>query len=329
MTSTLPRRLLLLLCAVAAAACSHRPLRLQDHVLVGRIWDVRAQREIEPGELTARLRAAPVVLLGEMHDNTAHHRVQEEVFASLSQPRPRALAMEQFDREHQAQIDAALREGGADAERIADAGRFDRPGWDWPLYASLVEQALKMGAPIVAVNLSRREARRVASNGFAALGEDWAARHAVEEAWNDARQQALAESIREGHCGQVPDQVLPGIVRAQRSRDATMAAAILPHLERGVVGIVGRGHARRDIGIPAYLARLSPASAVAVVALVEVEQDATDARAYADEMAHDALLGMRYDYLWFTPRALRKDPCAGFDPARLPQPGGGAAAPPR
>lgn len=327
MTLNLLRGLAAVLCAAALAACSHRPLLLRDHALNGRVWDVRAAREIERAELLARLSAKPIVLLGEMHDNPAHHRIQADVFAALSQPAPRALAMEQFDVEHQAQIDAALA-AGADAERVADAGRFDRPGWDWPLYAPLVERAVALKAPIVAVNLSRREARRAASGGFSALGEGWAERHAVEAVWSEALQQTLAEDVREGHCGQVPEQVLPGIVRAQRSRDATMAAAIAREAGRGVVGILGRGHVRRDLGVPLYLAQLAPNRQVAAVALIEVRAGASDPRVYADELAGDAAAEPRFDYLWFTPRAARRDPCEGFDPARLPQPAARTGAPP-
>jgi hypothetical protein len=92
-----------------------------------------------------------------------------------------------------------------------------------------------------------------------------------------------------------------------------MAQAMSRHAGRGVIGIVGRGHARRDIGIPVYLAALSPGASVSVVGLVEVTEGQTDPATYAMEEGAGA-----YDWLWFTPRAERPDPCAGlrFDEQR-------------
>ena len=73
------------------------------------------------------------------------------------------LALEQFDSEYQSELDAA-RTRGADAEGLADAGRFDRKGWNWPLYRPLVQFALDHGWPLAAANLSRGEARAVVAD---------------------------------------------------------------------------------------------------------------------------------------------------------------------
>lgn len=81
---------------------------LRDHLLVGRILDVAATREITRDELFARLSHTRVTLLGEIHDNEDHHRLQAEVYAALTAADARpALVMEQFDLEQQQAIDAA------------------------------------------------------------------------------------------------------------------------------------------------------------------------------------------------------------------------------
>ncbi len=78
----------------------------------------------------------------------------------------------------------------------------------------------------------------------------------------------------------------------------------------GVVGIVGRGHARRDLGVPRYIAQRDAQTTVAAVGMVEVDSERLRAEDYPSDLA-------QFDYLWFTPRAQRKDPCAGFAmPAR-------------
>lgn len=81
------------------------------------------------------------LLLGEVHDNVAQHRLRHDFLQALVENgwRP-VLLMEQFDREHQGAIDAAMRQPGASAQSIVDtAGRSG--GWDWPLYLPFIELA--------------------------------------------------------------------------------------------------------------------------------------------------------------------------------------------
>ncbi len=278
----------LLLCAGCVPV-----LQLQDHPLSGRIWDVRAGAFIEKGELLARAAAVRHVILGETHDNPEHHRLQREVLEALAaRGAKRVLAMEQFDSEHQAAIDAAIAKG-ADAEAIADAGRFDREGWDWPLYRPLVEFARARGWPLVAANLSRPEARAIVAD---------LTRSGLPAA-DASLKNALETDIAESHCRQRPDpERLTGMVEAQRARDARLARSLEPH-EKTVL-VTGNGHARRDRGAPVYL----PGEDVLSIGLLEVREGEADPRAYLDGFATAA----SFDYLWFTPRAARKDPCAGW-----------------
>jgi len=146
------------------------------HPLLGKIWDVKRGAEISKDALLREAGTAQYLLLGEVHDNPEHHRHQAEVLRALiAQGRRPALAMEQFDREYQPAIDAVLAQPGAasksSAEAIADAGKFDRKGWDWPLYEPLLAIAAQARLPIVAINLSRNRTRDVARQGFASLGE--------------------------------------------------------------------------------------------------------------------------------------------------------------
>ncbi|HEY5896275.1 MAG TPA: ChaN family lipoprotein, partial [Burkholderiales bacterium] len=76
------------------AGCAHDP-RLQDHPLVGRIWDARAARFVPAEEVFDRAARARHVILGETHDNPEHHRLQLAVLNALG-GQPRTLAMEQF-----------------------------------------------------------------------------------------------------------------------------------------------------------------------------------------------------------------------------------------
>ena|SRR5690242_18052684 len=265
------------------AACA-RPLAPGEHPLVGRIWDVRAARFVSAEEVFNTAARAPHVILGETHDNPEHHRLQRMVLDALAaRGAKRLLAMEQFDSEYQSAIDAA-RARGADAEALADAGHFDRKGWNWPLYRPLVEFALEHGWTLVAANLSRANARAIVADP-ARSGLPFAP---------PAVTHALERDISDGHCGSAPEaKLLAGMVAAQRARDARMASV----LKGPSVLIAGAGHARRDRGVPLYLGD----GDVLSLALIEIEPEKNLPRDYLD--------GASYDYLWFTRRALREDPC--------------------
>src|SRR5436190_17910420 len=69
-----------------------------------------------------RLQGDAVVMLGEVHDNAEVHRLRLELlrraFAAGWRP---AIAMEQFDRERQPDIDRARRDKPGDAQHLIDA----------------------------------------------------------------------------------------------------------------------------------------------------------------------------------------------------------------
>src|SRR5438105_2846014 len=76
---------------------------LHNHPLIGQIWDMRAERVITQHTLLQQAAEARYVLLGETHDSEEQHHIQAEVLAALVEKGMRpALAMEQFDTEHQA-----------------------------------------------------------------------------------------------------------------------------------------------------------------------------------------------------------------------------------
>jgi len=272
------------------AACAHSP----PDTLAGRIWDARAGRYVAAEDVFNRVAKARHVLLGETHDNTEHHRLQLRVLETLAaRGETRVLAMEQLDIDRQPAIDAA-RAAGADAERLADAAHFERKGWNWPLYQPLVEFALAHGWPLVGANLSRTDARAVVA--------DPASSRLPPPA--PALLAALEHDIIEGHCGAAPPAArLAGMVEAQRARDARMAE-VLAAQRTGTVLIAGIGHVRRDRGAPLYLG----SSALLSIAFVEVQDDKGAPSDYFDGFATRE----SFDYLWFTPRAEREDPCKGM-----------------
>jgi len=251
--------------------------------------------EAEPAALAGVLAGRRSALLGEVHDNGAQHALRA---AALRQrvaagARP-AIAFEQFDTDRQADIDRVRKDKPGDADAlIAAAGGGS---WQWPMYRPFVQLALEYDLPIVAVNLSRGAAMKVAMGDWnavfdadtqAALG---LAR--LPEPFLAAHERAVAE----GHCNLLPPASLPPMARAQIARDVTLARAIRPHLPRGVVLLTGNGHVRNDIGVPFWLTA-DERRDVVTVGLLEAGKDNED------------LASQRFDFVAETVAAERPDPC--------------------
>ena len=241
----------------------------------------------DAGALAEAMRGASLVLLGEMHDNPAQHRLRAEALARLvaAGARP-ALAFEQFDRERQADLDAARAERAHDADALI--ARAGGPGWDWAHYRPFVQLALDHGLPIVAANLSRIDASRVVREGFGAVF-DAAERAALGLDSPPAELLAALEvEVDRGHCGVLPQPMLAPMARAQIARDAVLAQRIAPHAERGVVLLTGNAHARRDLGVVRWLTPPLRERAIAIGLLETGSQAATPAGAFDRVIVTDA-----------------------------------------
>jgi uncharacterized iron-regulated protein len=279
---------------------------VEEHLLAGTIWDLNTGGRITVETLLAALRAARFRLLGEVHDNPAHHAARLKLLDALgaSGLKP-VVAFEQFDREHDEALQRRLAGGDVTAEDVARAVQFDRKSWDWDLYRPLVEAALRYRMPLRAANLSRAEAGRVAKEGMAALGAAQISRLRLETVWSAQKERLLREIIYEGHCRSLPERLIPNMTAAQRARDATLAEALLDPSADGAVLIAGNGHVRRDLGVPLYLRQEGSSDArVVSLGLLEVESGKDRAADYLAERTESA-----YDFAWFTPRAPREDPC--------------------
>lgn len=285
-------------CALLAGCAGAPQAAAPD--LAGRIWDVQAGRFSGEDALVQRMRAARYVLLGEAHDNPAHHALRARLVGALAPGTE--VYFEQFDRPRDAALREAQRAGGG-ADALERAGQMD-PGWRWPLYRPLVEAALAANHPVRAANLPNADARRIAKAGVLAPGDASLADALARSGWSDTLERALRAEIVESHCQALPERAAPAMALAQRARDAAMALA-LAAAPGGAALLAGNGHVRRDLGVPRYLPQVA---AVLSVAFLEVREDETDPQAYARGVADTPA----YDFIWFTNRQPRADPCEAF-----------------
>ena len=195
--------------------------------------------------------AAPVLLLGETHDNGEGHRLRaEDLRGRLNAGWRPAIAMEQFDREQQAALDAAMRDC-SDADCVVTRVAPGKSGWNWAFYKPVIAMALTHELPLLAANLSRADAGKVIQDGFAAaLDPGVINRYGLDKPLPVAVLSHQVEEVRSGHCGMLPEEMLEPMAHAQIARDVIMAETLRTHATQGVVLIAGNGHVRRDIAVP-------------------------------------------------------------------------------
>ena len=250
-----------------------------------------------PASIARAMQGRNVILLGEVHDNPAQHELRAAALRQLlaTGARP-AFAFEQFDREHQPDLERARREHPRDADYLITQAKGD-PAWHWEWYRPLVALALEYDLPIVAANLSRRDAMRVAIKGWSALFDAAARRELGLDALPADFRRKHETAIAIGHCNLLPAEALSARVRAQMARDIVMARSIRPYIERGVVLLAGNGHVRRDIGVAFWLPADERRSLVSI-GLLERDDDASGTESPAE-----------FDDYVITERAERADPC--------------------
>lgn len=283
----------------------------REHPLVGRIWDVGGGAFVNERTLSGRLAASRFVLLGERHDNPDHHVLQAQLVRGLiAAGRRPAVGFEMFSTDDVPAIARYLAGSPKNAAGLGDAVNWKRTGWpEWRFYQPIAQAALDAGLPIAATNLSRAATDALRKKGLAGLGPTIATQLKLDAGPSPAARAAMAQEIRESHCGQAPEAMLDRMVDIQWARDARMAEALARAGGRdGAVHITGTGHVRRDRGVPAHLARHAPGTSVASVALFEVDATATSPIEYATRF--DGVLP--FDYVWFTPRIDDVDPCEKF-----------------
>lgn len=234
---------------------------------------------------------ADILVLGEVHDNPAHHLYQAQIVAAVQ---PRAIVFEMLSSEQVAAVDGLDR---SDVLAFGAAFGWEAAGWpDFAIYAPIfaaAPDAVLVGAALPDDQMMAA----IETSAAAAFGPDAAAFGLVPLTPAD---QALRESEQaEAHCGALPPEMLGGMVQAQRLRDAHFAKVTLGALDQyggPVVLITGSGHARNDRGVPPSLLTARPN--LEVWALGQFESDPGR--------------NAPYDAVNVTEPVSRPDPCLAF-----------------
>lgn len=286
--------------SITTDACTRTPLQQ----MIVEIWDT--------------IRGGGIVLLGEVHDNPEHHAVRGDIlWPRLDKMVPTkglrpAAVFEHIRTGQQAQLDT-FRRNAARSRRLWRAPdllrELDWKASGWPpaeMFYPLFNAALWAKQPIYPGN-AVRERMRLLVRGQDQPTEEEATLLKLAQALPQPLLDTLAAELEGSHCGALPPTAIPIMSLAQRYTDAHLAEALVKAAEKhgGAFLLAGNGHVRIDRGVPWYVRQLAPQRKVIAVMLLEVEDGKNEASAYLTR-APDAVAA---DYVMFTPRQPRPDPC--------------------
>ena len=205
---------------------------------------------------------------------------------------------------------ATPRAAAACGERRDLLRELDWKASGWPaaeMFYPLFDAALRAKKPIFPGN-AVRERMRLLVRGQDQPTDEEVARIKLAQAMPQPLLDALTTELEGSHCGALPAAAIPGMSLAQRYTDAHLAEALVRAAEKhnGAFLLAGNGHVRTDRAVPWYVRRLAPQRKLVAVMFLEVAEGNNDASAYLTRTPDGAVAA---DYVMFTPRQQRPDPC--------------------
>ena len=190
-----------------------------------------------------------VLILGEVHDNPAHHAEQAKAARIID---PKAVVFEMLTPEEAAALAAV--------PRNPDSMIAATDGFHWSNIADYAP-ILAASPAIVGAAVPRDMVRAAFSDGAAAVFGAGAGTFGLDQPLLQDEQALRELNQFDAHCEAMPLDMMSGMVEAQRLRDAAFARTVIEAVETygtPVLLITGNGHARMDWGVPLYLSRAQP-----------------------------------------------------------------------
>lgn len=238
--------------------------------------DPSSGETISSENLFERLSETRIVLLGEAHTATAHHRWQLYMLAALhSRNANLMLGFEMLPRRAQSVLDAWSAGEITQAEFLEQSDWREVWGYDPELYLPLLHFARLNRLPTLALNIDRELVARVGQEGWDGIEAEQRLGLSDPAPASEAYRESLAQlfaykrtfsKAASEHDGDDPPSVVEirdsnafaNFVDAQLTWDRAMAEALAAGHRRDpkalLVGIIGRGHLEYGYGIPHQLA---------------------------------------------------------------------------
>lgn len=276
-----------------------------NHVLVGKIWSVDQNKFIDEESLKEHAVSSKYVVVGETHDNDQHHIAQAKVLTwLLNDNKIVSPVFEMLSSDQLKEIDGKTLKS---SDNFFDKVSWDQSGWpDRKLYKPIFDIVIKNDLPIYGAETERKLLMQLMKGGPDKLPTDISSYLKTVKLDENAKEQ-FKEEIIASHCGMLPEKMVKPMILGQRVRDAVMAKTVIEAGSNSQpILIAGSGHARKDVGVPAYIKAQNPEANILSIALMEVVEDVTIPSEYAGAWLSEEI---PFDYVWFTQRIEREDPC--------------------
>ena len=232
------------------------------------------EQTVMPQLENALLAGHDVIFLGEEHDNTTCHELQHWTTLALAEHREVKLSLEQFESDVQDTLNSYL------SGDITEAS-FLRESRPWPNYKEhylpTIEWARENGVSVIAANIPRRIARKVAHG----QGEDLSVLGDKHSPWkinteDPAYRARFAEAM--GLHGNTEEADLDDWFAAQCIKDERMAEAIAAEIKTAdhdaplIVHWCGRFHSDYRLGTVSRLAERRPELNILTVSMLTASE---------------------------------------------------------
>lgn len=222
-------------------------------------------KKVKYGKMIKALAQQDVLLIGEYHNNAISHWMELEITKDCHPKKPLVLGAEMFEQDNQQALNSYL-QGKLSAKGLDSAARLWK---NYPTdYAPLVNFAKENKLAFVATNIPRRYASLVSKGGFEVLDT----LSVTAKTWI-APLPIAYDSTLPGYTKMVTMMAGHGtsnMIKAQASKDATMAHFILKNLAPGSLFIHYNGsfHSENHDGIVWYLKQAQPQLKIVTVTTV-------------------------------------------------------------
>lgn len=224
-------------------------------------------------KLTDRISRMDVIFVGEIHTDSMTHVTERALLEAVHRNHPElAVALEMFERDVQGILNEYLA-GRIDEETFL---KTSRPWGNYPTdYRPLVEFAKEKGLPVLAMNVPRRYAAKVAMQGesaIAALPDServWVARELKVP--DDEYKKRFRETMSGGMPGPMARMDPDALYAAQCLKDDTMAESIADFLKTHpaskMISYQGDFHSAGGLGMVGKLKLLAPGVKTVVISI--------------------------------------------------------------
>lgn len=198
-----------------------------------------------------------VVMLGERHDETAHHRWQLQTLAGLHALRPdMVIGLEMLPRKAQPVLDDWVAGELSEAAFLEASDWSDAWGYDPELYWPILHFARMQGVPLKALNVSTDLQRRLVEGGWHAVPPEGRFGMTAPTPASPAYRADLADVFAaHDHAADAGEKGLERFIDAQLVWDRAMASGLAEATANGnlVVGLMGLRHLSDGHGAPHQL----------------------------------------------------------------------------